>query len=144
MFTEKAKENLLAMLEQAKFSAVDNTDAQALLVPSLYPEWEVLKDGTHLTKGQRCTYNKVLYNVLSDHDKQEQWTPEAAPSLFAKVLIPDPNVTPDWEQPGSTNGYKKGDKVKHNSKIWESLVDNNVWEPGAVGTDSVWKEVQEG
>ena len=74
MFTEKAKENLLAMLEQAKISAVDNTDAQALLVPSLYPEWEALKDGTHLTKGQRCTYNKVLYNVLSDHDKQEQWT----------------------------------------------------------------------
>ena len=31
MFTEKAKENLLAMLEQAKISAVDNTDAQALL-----------------------------------------------------------------------------------------------------------------
>ena len=112
MFTEKAKENLLAMLEQAKISAVDNTDAQAFLVPSLYPEWEALKDGTHLTKGQRCTYNKVLYNVLSDHDKQNQWTPEAAPSLFAKVLIPDPSVTPDWEQPGSTNGYKKGDKVK--------------------------------
>ena len=142
-FTEKAKENLLAMLEQAKFSAADNTDAQALRVPSLYPEWEALEAGTHLTKGRRCTYNKVLYNVLSDHDKQEQWTPEAAPSLFAKVLIPDPNVTPDWEQPGSTNGYKKGDKVKHNSKVWESLVDNNVWEPGAVGTDSVWKEASE-
>jgi hypothetical protein len=143
MFTEKAKENLLAMLEQAKFSAADNTDAQALRVPSLYPEWEALEAGTHLTKGRRCTYNKVLYNVLSDHDKQEQWTPEAAPSLFAKVLIPDPNVTPDWEQPGSTNGYKKGDKVKHNNKVWESLVDNNVWEPGAVGTDSVWKEASE-
>ena len=112
MFTEKAKENLLAMLEQAKFSAVDNTDAQALRVPSLYPEWEALKDGTHLTKGQRCTYNKVLYNVLSDHDKQEQWIPEATPSLFAKVLIPDPGVIPDWEQPGSTNGYKKGDKTQ--------------------------------
>ena len=139
MFTEKAKENLLAMLEQAKFSAADNTDAQALRVPSLYPEWE----GTHLEKGQRVNYNNVLYNVLSAHDKQTQWTPEAAPSLFAKVLIPDPGVIPDWEQPSSTNGYKKGDKVKHNSKVWESLVDNNVWEPGAVGTDSVWKEASE-
>lgn len=144
MFTEKAKKNLKAMLGQAKLSAADNTDAQALSVPSLYPEWEALKDGEHLAKGQRVNYKDVLYNVLSDHDKQTQWTPEAAPSLFAKVLIPDPNVTPDWEQPGSTNGYKKGDKVKHNSKVWESLVDNNVWEPGSVGTDSVWKEVQEG
>ena len=43
MFTKKAKDNLQAMLEQAKFSAVDNTDAQALLVPSLYPEWEALR-----------------------------------------------------------------------------------------------------
>lgn len=58
-------------------------------------------------KGQRVNYNNVLYNVLSAHDKQTQWTPEAAPSLFAKVLIPDPGVIPDWEQPSSTNGYKK-------------------------------------
>ena len=131
------------MLGQAKFSAADNTDAQALSVPSLYPEWEALKEGTHLTKGQRVNYKDVLYNVLSDHDKQAQWTPEAAPSLFAKVLIPDPGVIPGWEQPLSTNGYKKGDKVKHKGKVWESLVDNNVWEPGAVGTESTWKESSE-
>lgn len=143
MFTEKAKENLKAMLWQAKISAVDNTDAQAMRVPSLYADWEALESGTHLTKGQRVNYKGVLYNVLTDHDKQAQWTPEAAPSLFAKVLIPDSVVIPDWEQPLSTNGYKKGDKVKHNSKVWESLVDNNVWEPGAVGTDSVWKEASE-
>ena len=30
---------------------------------------------------------------------------------------------PEWEQPGSTNGYSKGDKVTHNGKTWESLVD---------------------
>lgn len=143
MFTKKAKDNLQAMLGQAKFSAANNTDAQALRVPSLYPEWEKLEEGTHLEKGQRVNYNNVLYNVLSAHDKQTQWTPETAPSLFAKVLIPDPGVIPDWEQPSSTNGYKKGDKVKYNSKVWESLVDNNVWEPGSVGTDSVWKEASE-
>lgn len=143
MFTEKAKKNLKAMLGQAKLSAADNTDAQALSVPSLYPEWEALKEGTHLTKGQRVNYKGVLYNVLTDHDKQAQWTPEAAPSLFAKVLIPDSGVIPDWEQPLSTNGYKKGDRVRHKSKIWESLVDNNVWEPGVMGTEGQWKEVTE-
>lgn len=86
MFTKKAKDNLQAMLGQAKFSAANNTDAQALRVPSLYPEWEKLEEGTHLEKGQRVNYNNVLYNVLSAHDKQTQWTPETAPSLFAKVL----------------------------------------------------------
>lgn len=143
MFTEKAKENLKAMLWQAKISAVDNTDAQAMRVPSLYADWEALESGTHLTKGQRVNYKGVLYNVLTDHDKQAQWTPEAAPSLFAKVLIPDSVVIPDWEQPLSTNGYKKGDRVRHKSKIWESLVDNNVWEPGVMGTEGQWKEVTE-
>ena len=34
------------------------------------------------------------------------------------------------------------DKVMHNGKKWESLVDNNVWEPGATGTESLWKEVE--
>ena len=72
MFTKKAKDNLQAMLGQAKFSAANNTDAQALRVPSLYPEWEKLEEGTHLEKGQRVNYNNVLYNVLSAHDKQTQ------------------------------------------------------------------------
>ncbi|WP_350308143.1 carbohydrate-binding protein [[Ruminococcus] torques] len=46
-----------------------------------------------------------------------------------------------WEQPNSTNPYKKGDRVTHKGKTWESLVDSNVWEPGAVGSESLWKEV---
>lgn len=37
--------------------------------------------------------------------------------------------------------YAKGDKVAHNGKMWVSLVDNNVWEPGIIGTELVWREV---
>ena len=62
--------------------------------------------------------------------------PDAAPSLYAKVLIPDPDVIPEWEQPESTNPYTKGDKVTHNEKTWVSDVDNNSWEPGVYG----WSE----
>lgn len=91
--------------------------------------------------GDRVRYADVLYKCLTAHTAQESWTPDVSPSLWAKVLIPDPSVIPEWEQPGSTNGYSKGDKVTHNGKTWESLADNNVWEPGAVGTESLWKEV---
>ena len=91
--------------------------------------------------GDRVRYADVLYKCLTGHTAQESWTPDVSPSLWAKVLIPDPSVIPEWEQPGSTNGYSKGDKVTHNGKTWESLADNNVWEPGAVGTESLWKEV---
>jgi C-terminal processing protease CtpA/Prc len=30
-----------------------------------------------------------------------------------------------------------GDKVTHNGKVWESIVDNNSWEPGVYG----WTEI---
>lgn len=141
--SKKALDFLGAIMKQAEISCQANTDEQALEVQVLYPNWEDLEEGTELVVGQRVNYEGVLYNVLMTHKKQLTWTPSNAPSLFAKVLIVDPNVIPEWEQPESTNPYMKGDKVTHNGKTWESLVDNNVWEPGAVGTESLWKEVTE-
>lgn len=143
MLTEKAKKNMAAMLRQAQINCASNSDVQALEVASLYPDWAALAEGTTLEAGQRVNYEGVLYNVLQTHQKQATWTPAAAPSLFAQVLITDDETILEWVQPESTNGYMTGDKVAHNGSIWESLVDNNVWEPGAEGTESVWKEVTE-
>lgn len=111
------------------------TDEQALTAVEVYPQWD--GNGEEYKVGQRIQYNGVLYKVLTDHTSQEAWTPTDAPSLFAKVLIPDADVIPEWEQPDSTNAYKMGDKVTHNGKTWVSIVDNNVWEPGDYG----WEEV---
>lgn len=143
MITEKAIEKLKAMRRQVEINAVGNTDAQALEVSTLYADWESLEEGYSLVVGDRVTYNDVLYNVITAHNVQSTWNPVDSPSLFAKVLIPDPEVIPEWEQPDSTNPYSKGDRVTHNEKTWESLVDNNVWEPGALGTESLWKDVSE-
>ena len=106
------------------------TDEAAIAVPVLYPTW---RDGVTYTTGQRVRHDGTLYKVLQGHTSQSDWTPETAPSLFAKVLIPDPEVIPEWEQPESTNPYMQGDKVTHNSKTWISDIDNNVWEPGVYG-----------
>ena len=141
--SQKALDFLSAIMKQAEISCGTNTDEQALEVQILYPNWEDLEDGTMLKVGDRVNYDGILYNVIQEHQKQSTWNPVDAPSLFAKVLIPDHSVIPEWEQPTSTNGYMVGDKVTHNSKTWESLVDNNVWEPGAIGTESLWKEVAE-
>ena len=111
-------------------------DEQALKASALYPKWKV---GTDYQKDERVLYNNILYKVLTDHTSQADWTPDAAPSLFAKVLIPDKNVIPEWEQPESTNPYGKGDKVTHNGKTWRSTIDGNVWEPGVYG----WEEITE-
>ncbi len=131
----------IGFLEKAMaFAAVTFTDEQALQVPDLYPEWSGA--GVSYTAGERVRFGGTLYKVLQNHTSQEEWTPDTAHSLFVKILIPDPEVIPNWEQPESTNGYAKGDKVRHKEKVWESLVDNNVWEPGVVGTEGQWKEVE--
>ena len=105
-------------------------DEEIVNVPCFVEKW---KAGVEYETGKRLNYNDTVYKVLQAHTSQEDWTPEAAPSLFAKVLIPDASVIPEWEQPDSTNPYMKGDKVTHNGDTWESDIDNNVWEPGVYG-----------
>ena len=39
--------------------------------------------------------------------------------------------------------YMTGAKVTHRGEKYTSLVDNNIWEPGIFGTETVWKEVTE-
>lgn len=109
-------------------------DEVAVQVPKLYPIW---KAEMPFKTGDRVLYNDVLYKVLQDHTSQETWTPVDASSLFAKVLIPDENIIPDWEQPESTNPYMTGDKVIYNEMTWISIVDNNVWAPGSYGWEKV-------
>lgn len=111
------------------------TDEQALAAMALYPDW---KADMAYEAGQRVLYGDVLYKVLQGHTSQADWTPDVAFSLYAKVLIPNENVVSAWEQPDSTNAYKKDDKVSHNGKTWVSLIDNNVWEPGTIGTEGLW------
>lgn len=97
----------------------------------------------HYNVGDRRRYGEFVYRCIQSHDSQEDWSPEAAASLWAKILTdPTGNSILEWEQPNSTNPYQKGDKVTHNGKTYESLCDNNVWEPGAIGTESLWKVIE--
>ena len=119
-----------AIRDSMDAAAIVLTDEQAAKAPRLYPAW---KESKSYAVGERIRYNGILYKVLQAHTSQEDWTPDVAVSLFAKVLISDPSTIPAWEQPESTNPYKKGDKVTHNGSTWISAVDNNVWEPGVYG-----------
>ena len=131
MTREKAREFVKSLLSLRDAA----TDEQAVEAPAVYPTW---KEEVAYELDERVLYNDVLYKVVIAHTSQLDWTPEESPSLFAKVLIPDENVIPEWEQPDSTNAYMTGDKVMHNGKTWISTVDNNVWEPGVV---DMWEEV---
>lgn len=124
--------------------AAELTDEQALAVTALYDEWIA---GAAYTAGERVRWRGALYKVLQGHVSQADWTPENATSLFAKVLPGQEGNEPEdgyaeWVQPDSTNGYSTGDKVVWNGHLWESIVDDNVDEPG---TDNGfrWKDLGE-
>lgn len=105
-------------------------DAEALEAAELFPLWE---SGASFQPGDRVRWQGVLWKCLMAHSAQPNWTPDAAPSLWSRVLIPDPALIPDWVQPDSTNPYQKGDKVWHKGSTWISDLDGNIWEPGIYG-----------
>ena len=129
-------EEVTAMLIRQQINGLTVDDNTALRMREFYPEWAA---GVDYDTGYKVQYGGALYKVLQAHTGQTGWEPENAPSLWAKVLIPDETIVPEWEQPDSTNPYSAGDKVNHNGKTWVSDVDNNVWEPGVYG----WSEVSE-
>jgi hypothetical protein len=110
-------------------------DNEALEAVELFQPWR--SDGSY-QRGLRVQHQGVLYRCLQDHQAQQEWNPVDAPSLWARVLIDDPNSAPAWIQPDSTNPYAKGDRVMHRGRVWVSLVADNVWEPGVYG----WEEVK--
>lgn len=109
-------------------AALSLSDEDALEAPNLFPAWE---SNIAYAKDDRVRYENVLYKCLQAHTSQSSWTPLAAASLWAKVLIPDENVIPEWEQPDSTNAYQIGDKVMYEGVIYESVIANNIWSPAA-------------
>lgn len=132
----KAKAYQLRKLIEIASKSLNDEDALGGV--ELFPHWNEDKS---YEVDDRVSYNGVLYKCLQAHTSQSTWIPTDSTSLWAKVLIPDPEVIPDWEQPDSTNAYMKGDKVRYNGKIYESLIDNNIWSPEAYPAG--WSEVTE-
>ena len=55
---------------------------------------------------------------------------------------PSVETIPDFVQPtGAHDAYKKGDKVKFEGKVYESLIDSNAYSPSAYPAG--WKEITE-
>lgn len=129
-------EEVTALLIKQQINTLSVDDNTALRMTEFYPEWA---SGMDYSTGYKVQRGGKLWRCLQAHTSQAGWEPENAPSLWAKVLIPDETVIPEWEQPDSTNPYMAGDKVTHNGKTWVSDIGNNVWEPGVYG----WTEVTE-
>ena len=111
-------------------------DEDALEAIQLFPHWT---ENTGYFIDDKVQYEDTLYRCLQNHTSQAGWTHIAAGSLWANVLIPDEEAIPEWEQPGSTNGYQIGDRVRYNDKVYESTIANNIWSPAAYPAG--WQEI---
>ena len=96
--------------------------------------WTAVKVGGELTD---------LKNAFDSLDERVDAIEEADGLHKYKKIGFTPSGYPIWTQPyGASDAYQKDDIVQHNGKLWISLIENNVWEPGAVGTESLWREYQ--
>lgn len=118
------------------------SDAQALQVSAIYPEWHVDVD---YRTGQICRYQSQLYRCVQNHTSQAEWTPDTASSLWDAVTI-DPETGYDvWTQPsGAHDAYNIGDRVLYpdaDGQVYESLINGNTWSPDAYPAG--WKLIEE-
>lgn len=145
--TEEEEQALRGIIAIYRSQAPSLSEDLAAAAPALYPEWD--ESGHAYTKGERVYHGGQLWSCTLGHTSQADWAPGSAPSLWSKALdaggadTPEDEI-PEWVRPGPENGYAKGARVRHHGKIWESTFDGkNVWEPGVIGTEALWKEVSE-
>lgn len=107
-----------------------------------YPEYEV---GKAYAPGDTFRYQGKLYITVQAHTSQTDWLPNAVPALYTPIEVigkaTDGSDIKEFKQPtGAHDAYKKGDKVRYNGKVYESLIDNNAYSPDSYPQG--WKEVK--
>ncbi len=88
--------------------------------------------------GDTCSLSGAVYVCVQSHASLPGWQPPAVPALWRLVRAAGETGTPAWRQPlGAPAAYRKGARVHHHNKTWQSTIDANVWAPGVYG----WVEV---
>lgn len=124
------KLQLKTVIEQVQ--TLDDTDA--LENQAVYPFWSDFigkqvvaghKYQDFNSEGEMCLWR---VNDGKSHVAQADWRPKDTPSEFTRVGY-DGEIL-DFVQPtGVHDSYMKGDKVRFDGHVWESLIDNNVYSP---------------
>lgn len=92
---EELRQVALYNLAEITLQSLNITDEQANEMRVLYPKFddipigETLYDGTNGSKITRLQYNDILYKVIKTHQKQADWTPDTAHSLFTPIGNPE-------------------------------------------------------
>ena len=119
-------------------ASVSLSDEDALDGVELFPAWAA---NTAYAADVRVRFEGKLYRCVQAHTSQAGWEPDKTPALWTEVA--KPGEIPVWKQPtGAQDAYNKGDKVwypEKDTKVYESLIDANVYSPEAYPAG--WKEI---
>lgn len=70
------------------------------------------------------------------------WTEYINPDVAPGTEVPVVDEIPDFVQPtGAHDAYSVGNKVRYEGKVYESLIDNNIYSP--LDYPDGWKEIAE-
>lgn len=89
------------------------------------------------------SYNVISLSVnLRQSDNIVSVDIEDGIRVFTKRYRIIPSPSNNWVQPtGAHDAYSIDSVVSHKSKTWQSLVDDNVWEPSE-SNPTLWKEIE--
>lgn len=126
-----------AAITLAMMQAEALSDDEALKVPALYPEWS--GNSVVYPVGTRVLYNGTLYRALETRTSTPTESPIDSPQNWVKVLPSSSGETaPEWE---NGHSYNQGDRVTRRGNIYESTIDDNIYEPGVFGSESCWTQI---
>lgn len=84
--------------------------------------------GDCCTEGGKVWRSKIDNNVHSPSAYPQGWQDVATDG--SGDTEQQPEQAPEWVQPtGGHDAYKNGDRVTYNGKVYESVIDANVWSP---------------
>lgn len=109
-------------------------------IAPLFPAWS--PDEVDYATDDVLRYADGLYRVTKAHTSQVAFRPDTDTTRFEAFLRARAKAA--WVEPSDTDaGYRRGQRVTHDSKTWVSRIDENRFEPGTDGGEQYWQESDE-
>lgn len=100
-----------------------------------YPDWA---PGVAYAAGARRMHQGTAYEIIQPHTSQVGWEPPNVPALWRVIAAPGQIL--DWAQPaGAHDAIPLGGLRRHAGRVWISTIPANVWQPGSVGAEGLWR-----
>lgn len=124
--------------------AKDLTGTELIAEENNIPVWSEKAVYTSEHIGFPVQDNGQVFIILQAHTPAHNPNvrPAELPAIYSIKHTKDIAKAKPYLSPNGTSGlYTKDEVCTKDGKVWRSLVDNNTWEPGATGTETIWEAV---